>query len=382
MDISQIANILTARAEELTPDVPVDGPVLSAANASTPLLHRLTDIETAPLTWIWPGWIPAATLTILGGHVGDGKSTAIAALVAALTTGNELPDGTTSPRANVLILSAEDDPARVIRPRLEANGADLDRVFILDATTGPGLALRSTDLHRDAAHLREIILAHNITLIVIDSLGSFLRSSDRASEGALRDALQPLMSVIADTGVAVLGVMRVGKTGLNRRPAQRLVGSSAVPAIARSVIMIARASDEADNTSGRAILEVVKSNYVQPPPPVALRMGADGTVAWLGAANAGIDETAGNAVDPRLARSEREEAADFLREYLAEESTNAITVLKQAKDLGFSEITIRRAKKDIGVESYRDEMFRGFWMWRLPKTSKRPAQARRKAVAK
>jgi len=355
MDITELSDLIStgfANAALVRPGDDEDRP-------TSPTATRLTDIPAAPLTWLWPGWIPAGMLTILGGHVGDGKSTVIAAIVAALTTGKPLPDGAIAPLTNVLILSAEDDPARVIRPRLTANHADLDRVFILEGATS------GIDLRRDAGYLRTVIETHNIQLLVIDPLGSFLHSSDRASEGAIRQALHPLMDVVAHTGVAVLGVMRIGKTG-HGRSAQRLVGSSAVPGIARSVIMVANAPAEEDDPAGHVILEVVKSNYARPPHPVALHLAADSTVHWHGAASTGIDDLAATTTDRRLTSSERADAAEFLQEYLREKSVNAVTVLKQAKDLGFSEITIRRAKKDLGIVSYRDAVFRGFWMWRLP----------------
>ena len=98
------------------PPYPPENMRPNRVNPFLPVAVRLTDIDAEALTWIWPGWIPAGVLTILGGYVGDGKSTAMAALVAALTSGAPLPDGTTVPPINVLILGVEDDPARVLRP--------------------------------------------------------------------------------------------------------------------------------------------------------------------------------------------------------------------------------------------------------------------------
>lgn len=96
----------------------------------------------------------------------------------------------------------------------------------------------------------------------------------------------------------------------------------------------------------------------------------------------GIDELAEAAADPRLRKSERTEAADFLREFLRERPINAVYVLQQAKKLGFTEITIRRAKKDLGVTSFRDPQFPGFWMWRLSDTPNRPSKSGHRRVTK
>lgn len=325
-----------------------------------PVAVSLADVDAEALTWIWPGWIPAGVLTILGGHVGDGKSTAIAALVATITSGAPLPDGATVSPMNVLLLGAEDDPARVLRPRLIANGADATRIFLLNPDVH-----RRLDLHTDAEWLRDIIHEKDISLVVIDPLGSVLRRSDRASEGDIRAELEPLMRIIEDTGVGVVGVMRVGKGGSVRRPAQSLVGSSAFPAIARSVIMIAR-DRSADAVPGARVLEVVKGNYVDPPKPVSLTMDASGVVQWHGTLTTTIDELAAMGDDPRLSRSEREEAAIFLKEVLAEGPVNARVVMEKALAAGFSEITIRRAKKDASIGSYRVTRTKGLWRWCLP----------------
>lgn len=351
MDIAEFADLFTDRMSAHLDRIERD-------LASAPVVTPLTDIPDHALAWLWPGWIPSGTLTILGGHVGDGKSTVASALVAALTRGAELPDGTNTDPANVLILAAEDDPARVIRPRLEANAADPDHVFLLSPVI----------LQQDAGHLRRIIETNRIDLLLIDPLSCLLPRAERGGESEIRAALQPLIDIATDTGVALLATMRVGKTGLARRPAQRLVGSSAVPAIARSVIMVARdeaaAGEGEEQEPGRAILQVVKSNYATAPAPVALRMDPGGRVHWLGPADTGIDDLADDRMDRRLSRTERQDAADFLREYLRGRDVEAAQVLKQAKDLGFSEITIRRAKKDTGITSYRKGS--PSWMWHLP----------------
>src|SRR5690606_100500 len=97
--------------------------------------------------------------------------------------------------------------------------------------------------------------------------------ADRFSEGDLRTRLEPFMSIVSRTGVAVLGVVRLPRSASVRRPAHSLVGASAIPALARSVLMIA---PEHEPDGSRRILQVVKSNTGQPPSPVALDIDAHG----------------------------------------------------------------------------------------------------------
>src|SRR5205809_82697 len=90
-------------------------------------VHSLHTLDRQPVQWLWPGWLARGVLTLLDGDPGLGKSTLAAELAARVSRGDEQ-----QPAAGVLILSAEDDPARVIRPRLEAAGADLRRILLLE----------------------------------------------------------------------------------------------------------------------------------------------------------------------------------------------------------------------------------------------------------
>jgi putative DNA primase/helicase len=323
------------------------------AITNEPTIARLSAITSKPLEWVWPGWIPSGMLTILGGHVGDGKSTAVAGLVGALTTGAPLPDGTTVPPKNVLLLGLEDDPVRILGPRLVANRADPDRVFLIEPSTR-----NRPDVSLDAWWIRDIVEENEIDLVVLDPLADVLRGADRFSEGDLRTKLEPFMGNISRAGVAVLGVMRLPRSASIRRPAHSLVGATAIPAIARSVLMIA---PEHDGTgSSRRLLQVVKSNAGQPPAPVALDIDAGGVVRWLGPVPEGIDE---RAADPRLAPSERRDAATYLQTILADGPVPAATIMSEARKVGFSEVTIRRAKKDLRIRSAR---VAAAWSWSLP----------------
>src|SRR5262249_50795304 len=107
------------------------------ATASTPptgpqpILTCLADIKPQEVAWLWPNRIPLGRLTIFAGRPGDGKSFLTMELAARVTTGRDFPDGTPCPRGSVIVASAEDDPADTIRPRLDAAGADVERVFLL-----------------------------------------------------------------------------------------------------------------------------------------------------------------------------------------------------------------------------------------------------------
>ena len=94
----------------------------------------VADVEIKPVRWLWPGRIARGKLTMIAGDPGLGKSQVTVALAATVSTGGEWPvDGSACERGSVLILSAEDDVADTIKPRLMAAEADENRVFVLDA---------------------------------------------------------------------------------------------------------------------------------------------------------------------------------------------------------------------------------------------------------
>ena len=80
--------------------------------------------------WLWPKRVPLGKVTILGGLPGQGKSQLTCYLAAATTTGKLAGDLYGEP-ADVLIISAEDDPEDTIKPRLYVAGADMARVHVI-----------------------------------------------------------------------------------------------------------------------------------------------------------------------------------------------------------------------------------------------------------
>src|SRR5687767_1579277 len=103
-------------------------------------VRRVSEMTAKPVEWLWPGFLPAGMLAVLDGDPGTGKSVLTCDLAARVTTGREMPTGghKIEPGA-VLMLNAEDDAERIIKPRLAVAEANQQRVLIPDV--GPkGLA--------------------------------------------------------------------------------------------------------------------------------------------------------------------------------------------------------------------------------------------------
>ena len=93
---------------------------------------RLADVQARSVDWLWPGRLPTGMPAVLDGESGGGKSTVTIDLAARLTTGRPFPgEERGRPPADVLLLGHEDSPEHTIRPRLDAAGADVSRVHLL-----------------------------------------------------------------------------------------------------------------------------------------------------------------------------------------------------------------------------------------------------------
>jgi len=84
------------------------------------VVTRLSDVVPEHLRWLWPGRLPVGKLVLLDGDPGTGKSTIAVDWAARVSTGGRWPDGSSCPKGDVLVLSAEDGLADTVRPRLDA----------------------------------------------------------------------------------------------------------------------------------------------------------------------------------------------------------------------------------------------------------------------
>jgi hypothetical protein len=91
----------------------------------------LSGVEPEEVEWLWPSWLALGKLALVDGDPGLGKSAMTLDLAARISAGKVLPDRTICRPSGVVLLSAEDGLADTIRPRLDAAGADVDRILSL-----------------------------------------------------------------------------------------------------------------------------------------------------------------------------------------------------------------------------------------------------------
>jgi hypothetical protein len=97
-------------------------------------LTRMDTVKKKKLYWLWQHRVPFGALSTLAGDPDQGKSLISLYLAARVSKGERLYGNTEDTEAGeVLLLIAEDDPEVTLRPRLEAAGADLSKIHLLES---------------------------------------------------------------------------------------------------------------------------------------------------------------------------------------------------------------------------------------------------------
>lgn len=332
-------------------------------------------ITAKAIHWLWQGWIAFGKLTILAGAGGTGKTTLAIWLVAILTKAGRWPDGATcGARRSVIFWSSEDDAADTLVPRMEAAGADTSKVYILQGRINGLGEIEPFDPAKDvdllAAELERI---GDVGLILIDPIVSAV-AGDMHRANDVRRALQGLVNLAEQFDCAVLGITHFSKGSAGSNPAERVLGSQAFGALARTVLVAAKQED-----SDRRVLARAKSNISIDDGGCSYSIEectiGDGIVTtrvvWgeriEGSAREILADVESSGDDEQ--RTEIEEACDFLRDTLRHGSVPTKQVKADASDAGLSWATVRRAQKVIGATAVKEGGRIGSekqqWVWSL-----------------
>lgn len=104
-------------------------------NVELKLIH-MEDVVSKEVEWLWYPYIPYGKITIIEGDPGEGKTTLVLKLAAALSRGLPLPcdDDKEYEPIHIIYQTAEDGIEDTIKPRLEKEGADCSMIRVIDET--------------------------------------------------------------------------------------------------------------------------------------------------------------------------------------------------------------------------------------------------------
>jgi putative DNA primase/helicase len=357
---------------ELLADSARDSGRHARARHDRPETPALRAVETNPVStyarerveWLIHGRVPRRAVTVLVGDPGLGKS-----LLTCRWAGETWRTG-----GAVLLATAEDSIAATVRPRLEAVEADLERVHIvrlMHEGMEEGIALPD-----DVALLEERVADTEAQLVVIDPLMAHLPENVNSwRDQSVRRALAPLHHMAEAQDCAVVVVGHLNKLS-GTDTLYRIGGSIGIGGAARSVLLLARDPDDPEGEQGRRrVLAHAKCNVGEKAASLLYSveptlLTGDEQLKTARLVEHGEMETTAAQLLSRRDDDEapaRMEAEEFLRLILEGGPVRSQEVLRQAKDAGIKEKTLRRAKTTLGVKAVQvGGKAHGGWAWELP----------------
>lgn len=326
------------------------------------------DIKPEHVEWLVDQSFPLGMLAVIGGQPGLGKSQISINLAAGITTGKGLPGtGSFNNLGSVIILANEDDASRTIRPRLDAAGADISRVHIVEGVAREGADVDMFQLDQDIADLRERALQiGDVKLIIIDPPSAYLGTKvDSYKDSDVRRVLMPLGTLAQETGAMILLIVHLNKR-TDGGAQQRFSGSTAWTAAPRVGFMVVE-----DPLSKQRSMLPVKNNigddrlgYEYHIEEKLIQYGGQtfksSYIVW--------DQTTNRSVGELLAqpKESKPSVVDDAKSFLEAELANGPLPVEQiqalAKAAGISWSSVNRGKKQLLIGSTK--VGEG-WIWTL-----------------
>ncbi len=289
--------------------------------------YSLSEVKITPTRYMWTGYLPLNELAMLVGKPGIGKSTLMVDLAAKVTTGGL--DGDLHGQPRPVLYSLTEDAPSVFKARFLAAGGNPELLHMVDAVQG-GADGTPLLVAEDVTELRTTITRLRPALVVLDALNSCLigQTNDNAN---VRPQLELLKALAHTAETTVVGIGHFRKSTAGIEPLDAIGGAGAYGQVIRQALGCARDEDE-----GTCTLSVIKSNGSSlDVASLAYRIeeaavGADdggtanvGRVAWLGESPTSVRDLLQRTPQAEEERSERDEAADFIRGYLLDHGCSA-----------------------------------------------------------
>lgn len=298
------------------------------------------EMPTDSMEALWYPYILAGAVTLLQGDSTSGKSFLSQAIVAALTTGQALPNAEPLPPCNVVIQNAENSDRKIIKPRLENLGADFSRIKSINE--------EKERLPLASPKVEEIIRRYDAKLFIADPLQGYM---DMYNLKVVRSTLMHLMKIAERTGCAILCIGHLTKS--QGKAQYRGLGSQDIYNAIPSVLNLGKVDDET------RVMVHNKSNFFDTGSPMAFSL--QGGFHWIGEYDITLDELLAGEKSSKRDR-QREKAKNFLLEVLADGAVESNEIFALAKEAGIKEKTLRRAKSEIGAQAVQ---LSDRWIWTL-----------------
>lgn len=325
-------------------------------NVELKLIH-MEDVVSKEVEWLWYPYIPYGKITIIEGDPGEGKTTLVLKLAAALSRGLPLPcdDDKEYEPIHIIYQTAEDGIEDTIKPRLEKAGADCSMIRVIDET--------DKELSMTDDRLEQAIIETGSRLIILDPIQAYIGATvDMHRANEIRPVLKHLGIIGEKHNCAIILIGHMNKAS-GSKSTYRGLGSIDIQATARSVLLVARLRDKPNIR----IMAHDKSSLAPAGDAIGFEMTEDNGMVCIGPYDITIDELlSGN---EGRGKKKLDIAENFIKEYFG---TNKVIpsneIMMEATKRSIKRNTLLSAKKKLGITSDKEKADDGtiYWTWVMP----------------
>jgi len=325
-------------------------------NVELKLIH-MEDVVSKEVEWLWYPYIPYGKITIIEGDPGEGKTTLVLKLAAALSMGLPLPcdDDKEYEPIHIIYQTAEDGIEDTIKPRLEKAGADCSMIRVIDET--------DKELSMTDDRLEQAIIETGARLIILDPIQAYIGATvDMHRANEIRPVLKHLGIIAEKHNCAIILIGHMNKAS-GSKSTYRGLGSIDIQATARSVLLVARLRDKPNIR----IMAHDKSSLAPAGDAIGFEMTEDNGMVCIGPYDITIDELlSGN---EGRGKKKLDIAENFIKEYFG---TNKVIpsneIMMEAAKRSIKRNTLLSAKKKLGITSDKEKAEDGtiYWTWVMP----------------
>lgn len=355
-------------------------------------LRRVTELELPPPTqWLGRGWLPRREITVVVGEEGIGKSLLWVLFAAHITTGRPFKPFNIPPRApaNVVVVVTEDSAAEV-NARLQAAGADLDRVYLYcSEDDGSGTPVFGEGISGDMLLLHGLLEElEDVALLVVDAwLDTVAGALNIKDTQQARAALHPWKQLADFHDLAVILVTHTNR--MDTASTRDLMGgTAALRQKARMVLFAARSKQDHDEDRQHLWVGPDKANSTNLSPAVKFELAIEqsrpatqddpGTTARLALPQSSLmtirvlleqwrrETQEANRTPPKSVL-----AIDAIREFMDNQEMDTVPcadVKAHLRELTYGKTAIEDAMKSAGISRPLDRG--GPWHFTLHETPK------------